>query len=176
MTQPNDNDNDAALFRAAIGAVRPLRPSETVFTPQLRSRPHRHIIQHKGNEAQSEFARLLRESAQLEAGDIISYRSNVLPSHLFQRLKRGQFSVQDELDLHGATAVQAETLLRQFLLDAHVHEYGCVRIIHGKGLQSNGGTPVLKNWLINGCAYARMWLHSILHHPRKAAPVQCWCY
>ncbi len=96
----------------------------------------------------AEFAQLLRESAPLEAGDTISYRSKALPSRLFQRLKRGQFSVQDELDLHGATVVQAETLLRQFLLEAHTYEYGCVRIIHGKGLQSNGGTPVLKN-LVN---------------------------
>ncbi|RBD63924.1 Smr/MutS family protein, partial [Xanthomonas oryzae] len=74
-----------------------------------------------------------------------SYRRENLPSRLFQRLKRGQFSVQDELDLHGATAAQAESLLRQFLLEAHAHEHGCVRIIHGKGLQSDNGAPVLKN-------------------------------
>ncbi|RBF88457.1 SMR domain protein, partial [Xanthomonas oryzae pv. oryzae] len=91
------------------------------------------------------FARLLRDSAPLEAGDTASYRRENLPSRLFQRLKRGQFSVQDELDLHGATAAQAESLLRQFLLEAHAHEHGCVRIIHGKGLQSDNGAPVLKN-------------------------------
>ncbi|MRU34679.1 Smr/MutS family protein, partial [Xylella fastidiosa] len=68
-----------------------------------------------------------------------------LPSRLGQRVERGQFSVQDELDLHGAAGVEAETLLRQFLLEAHAYEYGCVRMIHGKGLQSNGGTPVVKN-------------------------------
>ncbi|MCM5579124.1 Smr/MutS family protein, partial [Xanthomonas hortorum pv. pelargonii] len=72
-------------------------------------------------------------------------RRENLPTRLFQRLKRGQFSIQDELDLHGATAAQAESLLRQFLLDAHAHEHGCVRIIHGKGLQSDNGAPVLKN-------------------------------
>ncbi|HDX0911837.1 TPA: Smr/MutS family protein, partial [Stenotrophomonas maltophilia] len=86
-----------------------------------------------------------RDSTPLEAGDVASYRRDNLPPRLFQRLKRGQYSVQDELDLHGATAAQAETLLRQFLLEAHAHEYGCVRIIHGKGLQSDGGAPVLKN-------------------------------
>ncbi|MFS2046576.1 Smr/MutS family protein, partial [Stenotrophomonas geniculata] len=84
-------------------------------------------------------------STPLEAGDVASYRRDNLPPRLFQRLKRGQYSVQDELDLHGATASQAETLLRQFLLEAHAHDYGCVRIIHGKGLQSDGGAPVLKN-------------------------------
>ena len=49
------------------------------------------------------------------------------------------------MDLHGASAAQAEQLLRQFLLEAHYHDHGCVRIIHGKGLQSDGGAPVLKN-------------------------------
>jgi len=67
-----------------------------------------------------------------------------VPSRVFQRLKRGQFSAQDELDLHGATALQAESLLRQFLAEAHQHDHGCVRIIHGKGGRSDGA-PVIKN-------------------------------
>lgn len=95
--------------------------------------------------AAGEFARLLREGTPLEAGDTASYRRDTLPPRMFQRLKKGQYSVQDELDLHGATAAQAERLLRQFLLEAHAHEHGCVRIIHGKGLQADGGAPVLKN-------------------------------
>lgn len=96
-------------------------------------------------QARGEFAQLLRTSTPLEAGDISSYRRENLPARMFQRLKRGQYSVQDELDLHGATAAQAEAWLRQFLLEAHAHEHGCVRIIHGKGLQSDNGAPVLKN-------------------------------
>ena len=95
--------------------------------------------------AAGEFARLLREGTPLEAGDTASYRRETLPPRMFQRLKKGQYSVQDELDLHGATAAQAERLLRQFLLEAQAHEHGCVRIIHGKGLQADGGAPVLKN-------------------------------
>ena len=51
-------------------------------------------------EAAGEFARLLRDSTPLEAGDVASYRRDNLPPRLFQRLKRGQYSVQDELDLH----------------------------------------------------------------------------
>jgi len=95
--------------------------------------------------ARGEFARLLRDSNPLEAGDTASYRRDTLPARMFQRLKRGQYSVQDELDLHGATVAQADAMLRQFLQEAHAHDYGCVRIIHGKGLQSDGGAPVLKN-------------------------------
>ena len=69
---------------------------------------------------------------------------------LLQRLKRGEIAVQEELDLHGADAREAEQLLRAFLHDARQHGVGCVRIIHGKGLHgaasiASSGMPVLKN-------------------------------
>lgn len=144
MSHPEDED-DAALFRAAIGAVKPIREVDPPANAKPRPKPRARMAERDDAEAHTEFARLLRDSAPLEAGDTASYRRENLPTRLFQRLKRGQFSVQDELDLHGATAAQAESLLRQFLLEAHAHEHGCVRIIHGKGLQSDNGAPVLKN-------------------------------
>ncbi|MFC6841774.1 Smr/MutS family protein [Xanthomonas theicola] len=143
MSQPEDED-PAALFRAAIGAVTPIEATPPA-NPKPRPKPRARMAERDEAEAHGEFQRLLRDASPLEAGDTASYRRDALPPRSFQRLKRGQFSVQDELDLHGATAAQAETLLRQFLLEAHAHEYGCVRIIHGKGRQSDGGAPVLKN-------------------------------
>ncbi|MFT4249566.1 MAG: Smr/MutS family protein [Pseudomonas sp.] len=144
MQHPEDED-DAALFRAAIGAVKPIRAPAPVIDSKPRPRPRARMAERDEAEALGEFARMLRDTSPLEAGDTASYRRDQLPPRLFQRLKRGQFSVQDELDLHGANATQAGTMLRQFLAEAHAHEYGCVRIIHGKGLQSDGGPPVLKN-------------------------------
>lgn len=96
-------------------------------------------------EALSEFQRGLHDASQLAAGDTLSYRHAALPATAFQRLRKGRFSAQDELDLHGATAAQAQRLLRQFLADAKAHELGCVKIIHGKGLREEGALPVLKN-------------------------------
>ncbi|MET4614652.1 DNA-nicking Smr family endonuclease [Stenotrophomonas sp. 2619] len=144
MSHPEDED-PAALFRSAIGEVKPLRKPAAAPPPTPKPKPRARMAERDDHEARGEFARLLRDSSPLEAGDTASYRRDTLPARMFQRLKRGQYSVQDELDLHGATVAQAETLLRQFLLEAHAHEHGCVRIIHGKGLQSDGGAPVLKN-------------------------------
>lgn len=96
-------------------------------------------------EALSEFQKGLDDLSALAAGDTLSYRHASLPATVFQRLRKGRFSAQDELDLHGATAVQAQRLLRQFLSEAHALELGCVRIIHGKGMRDDGGLPVLKN-------------------------------
>ncbi|MFT3756774.1 MAG: Smr/MutS family protein [Pseudoxanthomonas sp.] len=133
-------DDDAALFRDAIGPVKPL--AATPVPPRKPPpKPRARMAERDEADARSEFVRGLD---QLQAGDQLSYKRDALPSHTFNRLKRGQFSVQDELDLHGATALQAEGLLRQFFKEAHDHDIGCVRIIHGKGLQADGA-PVLKN-------------------------------
>jgi DNA-nicking Smr family endonuclease len=141
-TVPHD---DAALFRDAIGPVRPLAevaPAPRKPPPAPRAR----MAERDELGARSEFQRGLdAQLALLQAGDTLSYQRPSLPAPVFKRLKRGQFSVQDELDLHGATALQAESLLRQFLKQARTHDLGCVRIIHGKGLQSADGAPVLKN-------------------------------
>ncbi|MBO9882149.1 Smr/MutS family protein [Xanthomonas sp. D-109] len=139
----SDDEDPAALFRAAIGKVAPLNATPPA-NPKPRPKPRARMAERDEAEAQGEFQQLLRQSAPLEAGDVASYRREHLPARVFQRLRKGQFSAQDELDLHGATAAQAEALLRQFLAEAHAHEFGCVRIVHGKGLQS-GGVPLLKN-------------------------------
>lgn len=65
--------------------------------------------------------------------------SDVLP-----KLRRGHWSLQGELDLHGATTTEAREQLAAFLLDARSRGARCVRVIHGKGLTSPGGEPILK--------------------------------
>ena len=42
-------------------------------------------------------------------------------------------------------SLDAEALLREFLRDCRAHGVGCVRIVHGKGRNSEERLPVLKN-------------------------------
>ncbi len=145
MAKPSPpDDDDAALFRDAIGEVRRLDeapPAPRKAPPKPRAR----MAEQDETDARSEFQRGLEAFDLHAAGDVLSHRRDVVPPRVFQRLKRGQFSAQDELDLHGATALQAEGLLRRFLAEAHQHDHGCVRIIHGKGQRSDAGAPVIKN-------------------------------
>lgn len=60
------------------------------------------------------------------------------------RLRRGHWSVQDELDLHGLTVDEAHDTLSDFVLAARSRGVRCVRVIHGKGLSSRNREPVLK--------------------------------
>lgn len=98
--------------------------------------------------AASEF-RLALDEQLLGSGDVLSHRTEALSPLAFGRLKRGELSAQEELDLHGCTAMQAQGILKQFIADARRHGLGCVRIVHGKGRAASeldsSGAPVLKN-------------------------------
>lgn len=65
-------------------------------------------------------------------------------SDVLSKLRRGHWSVQSELDLHGCTTDEARDALADFLFDARSRRYRCVRVIHGKGLTSPNKVPVLK--------------------------------
>ena len=76
-----------------------------------------------------------------------------------EKLRRGEFSVQRTLDLHGYSIDDADELFQTFIKDTVREGLKCVKIIHGRGLKSKGG-PVLKEhlktWIIK--AMHRKWV------------------
>ena len=84
--------------------------------------------------------------------------------------------IQEELDLHGLTSVEARTLLVEFLNACIRSGARCVRIIHGKGLRSKNREPVLKpkvaNWLIQRDEV----LAFCQARQPTAAAVRWWCF
>ncbi|MEG3792586.1 Smr/MutS family protein [Lysobacter sp. CCNWLW3] len=151
---PDDRDEDEAeLFRSAIGPVRRL-PEAALPPTAPKPKPRARMAERDEAQAREEFRHALDAnlagSGELESGDALSYRRDELPPRVFQRLRRGEISAQEELDLHGSDVRQAEALLRAFLHDAREHGLGCVRVIHGKGRRGTDyvdsrGLPVLKN-------------------------------
>jgi len=87
-----------------------------------------------------------------ETGEELIYLRSGLARQTLKRLRRGHWVIQDELDLHGLTSVEARALLVEFLNACARSGVRCVRIIHGKGLRSRNREPVLRtkvaNWLI----------------------------
>jgi len=70
-----------------------------------------------------------------------------LDPRIMSKLRRGEFSVQDHLDLHGNTREEARAKVESFLLNAIAQGKRCVLIIHGRGHGSKDHIPVLKNAL-----------------------------
>jgi DNA-nicking Smr family endonuclease len=77
-----------------------------------------------------------------------------LDPRLVSRLRRGEFSTQGHIDLHGMTQPDAKLALEEFILDSVRKGRRAVLIVHGRGLRSPGGQPVLKHaaaqWLSHG--------------------------
>lgn len=75
-----------------------------------------------------------------------------LGTDVLAKLRRGQWTVQAELDLHGHDSEEAHDALADFLDEARGAGMRCVRVIHGKGLTSPNREPVLKGkvrrWLM----------------------------
>jgi DNA-nicking Smr family endonuclease len=137
------NDDDSRLFREAIGDVRALDP---VPPPPAAAKPapHPHMLDADEAAVPGELLDMAFDPAVLEVGEELGYLRDGYPPKLLRQLKRGQFSVQDDLDLHQMNAAAAQASIVTFLAEAKQHGLRCVRIVHGKGLRSKAAGPVLK--------------------------------
>ena len=111
--------------------------------------------QRQADEAQALAASLSDEvdvTTLLETDDALSFRREGIGPDVLARLRRGQWSIQRQLDLHGLTRDGAREALAQFIRQAERDGLRCVRVIHGKGNGSPGREPVLKGkvraWLV----------------------------
>jgi len=144
---------EANLFRSAAGEVTPLRHPPRVALAQEPAAPI--AFQHQLDEQ-----RVLREalsdefdaSTLLDVDDAMSYRRPGVGADVTRKLRRGEWSIQRQIDLHGLRRDDARDALGQFIREAHRQGIRCVRVVHGKGLGSPGKTPVLKgrvqSWLV----------------------------
>jgi len=139
------DDDEQDLFRQAMRDVRPLPPAQRVAPPRRRTAARARFMR-------AERAAVLRESLappapdlDIQPGDALHYRQAGVPETVLRRLRRGDYRIESEIDLHGMTLVEARAALRDFLLAAAARRLRCVRIVHGKGLRSGQRGPVLKN-------------------------------
>ena len=71
---------------------------------------------------------------------------------MVRNLRKGQWTVQRQLDLHDLRTDEAREALGQFIRECYKQGIRCVRVVHGKGLGSPGKVSVLRpkvqSWLI----------------------------
>lgn len=88
----------------------------------------------------------------LETDEHLSFRRPGVGPDVTQKLRRGKWSIQRQVDLHGLRTDEARETLTTFIREAHRQGIRCVRVVHGKGLGSPGKAPVLKDkvhrWLV----------------------------
>jgi len=62
-----------------------------------------------------------------------------------RKLRRGTYTVQGRLDLHGQTLAEASVSLDRFIEQSRHARRRCICIVHGRGLNSPGGISVLRD-------------------------------
>lgn len=141
--RPEVSEDDAALFRDAVGPVRRIE-AETPPAATPPPRPHPHMRDADEAAVADDLLRGAYDPAWIEIGEELSYLRDGHSPKLLRRLKRGQFSIQGEVDLHHMNAAAATATILELLEEAHAEGWRCIRIVHGKGLRSRPGGPVLK--------------------------------
>ena len=136
--------SEVEAFREAVRDVRPL-PAAAATVGAPRPAPRARFRRLDERQVLAESLELGPGELLIETGDELVFRRAHVPQRLTDRLRRGEFAVRDEIDLHGLTALEARAALRQFLAEALKRRLGCVRVVHGKGLRSGPRGPVLKH-------------------------------
>jgi DNA-nicking Smr family endonuclease len=152
--------DDKEFFLEAMSDVIPLPGNrrKTTRSPGDNIRPA-HPAPDDEQEAMTHLYDLVKGSTALDITFTDEYMEGSVKGFsrkLMKKLGKGEFPVQDYIDLHGLTKQEAETRVRDFLLQSYRLGLRCVLIVHGRGLNSPDSFPVLKErlpiWLNRGPA------------------------
>jgi DNA-nicking Smr family endonuclease len=137
-------DPEQDVFREAMRDVKPIKTRPKVAAAKAKP-PAR------ARFTAADRAMVLVESLQglgageiKDTGDEISFRRVGVQNSVLRKLKNGEYRVEEICDLHGLRVDEAKSALRGFLAEALAHNLRCVRIIHGKGMNSGPRGPVIK--------------------------------
>ena len=146
-------------FLAAVGDAQPLATDPRgLLQPTLPPGNAQHIpVYDEDAEALAELEMLVDGITHFDIADTDEFIEGLaegVDRRLLGKLRRGEFSVQGHLDLHGMRRDDARHAVATFVERACKSGHRCVRIVHGRGLNSKDNVPVLKllltSWLERG--------------------------
>lgn len=141
------------IFAQSVGRVKPLLAEKKVLlVPELPAP----IPVQKQLDEQSVLREALSDEwdtgSLLDTDEALSFRRPGIGVDVVRKLRKGEWSVQKQLDLHNLRTEEARDALGQFIRESYKAGIRCVRVVHGKGLGSPGKVSVLKpkvqSWLI----------------------------
>jgi len=159
MAKKNLTPEDSDLFRLTIGKVHTIKSDKVLLTESNKTKPYPkssaiNVEEHLSGAADPDI-----KAVGLE--DSLSFMAPGLQHNVLKKLRKGQFGLDAEIDLHGLNSNDAKQQLLHFLHDCVEDGCRCVHIVHGKGYRSADNHPVLKNNL-------NVWL-------RRHKDVQAFC-
>ena len=153
MKRPTPTPEDIAAFRAAVADAIPLSAEARVVFDPPKPRP-------RPRQRELDEASAIRESLHgpldiddlVALGETTSYLRTGLPRNVLRDLRRGRWSIQDHVDLHGLNRHEAHEVVSEFIHESLASGKRCLRIVHGRGFGSPGRESILrhlvKGWLM----------------------------
>ncbi|MDA3807505.1 MAG: Smr/MutS family protein [Thiomicrorhabdus sp.] len=150
-------EEDKSTFLSAMTDVTPIKKGNVTaqYNPEKLQQQAKETLQQlrKRQREQRDHAAIETRktdafSKPVSAFETLLYHQKGIRLQELSKLKKGEFEVSAELDLHGLTLDDAKMLMHEFIREAYHLKKRYIRIIHGKGYNSRDEYPVLKN-LVN---------------------------
>lgn len=143
---PAETKSDEQIFNEAMADVKEIKEFRELSVEKSKAVRHRPALRDNSIEILEQVVRgekkiRLSDTDEYMEGTVCNIRKGIA-----RELHEGRFSVQDSIDLHGMTRIEAEEALSLFFREAMRKGLFCIKIIHGRGLRSPNG-PVLKDAL-----------------------------
>ena len=144
---------DEAVFHEAMKEVREIKEFREIPVQQKKpatTSKYKHTS--SDQEALKSLEELVKGRGMINLSDTQEYVEWIDQDYredIIRKLHKGEYSVQDCLDLHGIITEDAEKEVEYFFKGSIQKGYRCIKIIHGRGRRSVKG-PVLKSLSLHG--------------------------
>jgi len=153
LPDQDDVAADLAIFHAAIDGTTPLRQENKISfePPKPSARPRQRELDEAAAITESMHGTFSFDDL-LSIGDADSYLRSGVQRSVLRDLRRGRWSIQSHIDLHGMNRHEAHEAISRFMADTLKAGKRCIRIVHGRGHGSPGREGILrklvKSWLV----------------------------
>jgi len=140
------SEEDLQYFLNEVSDVRPLKADNRIETrqKQFSPRPRQQLNHFADGEQNKEEIFSNPDLREIIVEDVLFFARPGIQQKVQRKLRRGELEIDDELDLHGYTVVEAKTAIIEFIEECKRRHIRYIRIIHGKGYRSEQKVPILK--------------------------------
>ena len=164
-------DDETSFFHEQMSGVIPLKKRKTVEPNPIQTiktisktviddddaQPHHDNLDKRLNSLQKKQVRILVKPGvsincepqfdlKITSDSILEWGLGTLSTKHQQKIRQGDFAIENRIDLHGQDRFEAQERLKRFIDHARSHGKRNLLVIHGKGSR-HGETPILKQHL-----------------------------
>jgi len=140
------SETDKDLFAGMMGGVKPLQQDNVPppYNPPAPIPRQRYLDDEQVNiDMMSDWD----GAVDMQTDNEMYFKRDGIQYRVMEKLKRGDYRIQAELDLHGFRVSEARAAIASFFHDCQRRQIRAIRIIHGKGHGSPDKQPILKSKL-----------------------------